>query len=90
MLKWIALILVGTVLCWGDTNPHSNTELSREKNGHPVVDEQSKEVKSFDALNTEDKIELENLLQRLEDLESSKDKTGEKDEQPKGNLSNNR
>lgn len=92
MLKWFALILVATVLCWGDTHSHSGT--GHDESGRPMekakpsrpVDERKieAETKEFDALTTKDKEELNKLIEELDSsVGISQSKTGEQNPEAK-------
>ncbi|MCX6103555.1 MAG: hypothetical protein NT000_09915 [Proteobacteria bacterium] len=66
MLKWFALLLVTTVLCWGDSN-HSNSK--NEIISRPVEDSRSIETKQNEAEDSLlDKKELTNLIEDLESV----------------------
>lgn len=81
MLKWLALILVTAVLCWGDTGSHSSSRHSEDspKTNRPVVEE-SLEAKDLDGLNENDKKQLDALIQELEGVgKVSNRKVGEQD-----------
>lgn len=66
MLKWIALLIVTTVLCWGDTGTHTGSRPSEEpKKGHPIVEE-TESSRSLDGLNEEDRKQLEAMIQELD------------------------
>ena len=81
MLKWFALILVATVLCWGDTHSHSGAShnessrtLEKVKPSRPVDERKiESETEEFDALSAKDKEELNRLIKELD----SQSKTGE-------------
>lgn len=67
MLKWIALLIVTTVLCWGDTGNHSSSQSTQEtpRKSHPVVEE-TDSARSLDGLNEEDRKQLEVMIQELD------------------------
>lgn len=66
MLKWFALLLVTTVLCWGDSN-HSNSK--NEIISRPVEDSPSRETKeNKDEESRGDKEELTKLFKELESV----------------------
>lgn len=93
MFKWFALILVASVLCWGDTNPvaggHEASEKNMEKALHPIDEGKTlKEQDAPDALTLEDKIELDKLLEELNELTPDQNQTGEKAEKSTSNSSN--
>ncbi len=68
MLKWFALLLVTTVLCWGDSN-HSNTK--NESTSRPVEDSPSTETKeNKDEESRADKEELTKLFKEFESVTS--------------------
>jgi len=90
MLRWFALILVATVLCWGDTHSHSGShnESSRAlENVKPSrsVDERKiePETEEFDALSAKDKEELNRLIEELDSAGKSQSKTGEQNPEAK-------
>jgi hypothetical protein len=89
MLKWFALILVATVLCWGDTHSHSGAghnesgrsmetaKPSRPVDGKKIETETETETGEFDALSAKDKEELTRLIEELDSARQSQSRTGE-------------
>ncbi|MSP19713.1 MAG: hypothetical protein EXR74_09100 [Bdellovibrionales bacterium] len=70
MLKWFALLLVSTVLCWGE-DKHSNSK--NENDSRPVVESQSIETKENkigyeDEDSQADKKDLTNLIKQLDSV----------------------
>jgi hypothetical protein len=79
MLKWLALILVTTVMCFGDTQSHSTSPTQREKSqsGRPMIENDSLE-KSDDLLTEEDRKELRALIEELDKVNKAEShKVGE-------------
>jgi len=91
MLKWFALILVATVLCWGDTHSHSGAShnessrtLEKVKPSRPVDERKiESETEEFDALSAKDKEELNRLIEELDSAGKSQSKTGEQNPEAK-------
>jgi hypothetical protein len=79
MLKWLALILVTSVLCWGESHSGRESEMGKVKSGRPVVETPAKLEQSGqeDALNDSDRKELEQLLRELDGIGAQSKNTGE-------------
>lgn len=83
MLKWLAFLLVTTVLCWGDTGVHSTDQHSQQKT-RPIVNESVKtqEISKVEELSDEDKKELSALIDELGKLESGSGRLVGEDSSP--------
>lgn len=78
MLKWLALMIVTTVLCFGTDGTHSNqTPSDKAKSGRPIVEERkpSAEGEVEDSLTASDKEELKKLIEELDTVSQSQNRT---------------
>lgn len=89
MLKWIALILVTSVLCWGIEGQHASGNKAKpeitdrvsgentKRPGRPVVKEQPQvrqELEMSDDISDSAKAELEELIDQLDQVTTSQGK----------------
>jgi len=79
MLKWVALILVASVLCWGDTVRHESqnsregvidrvTSEPSKRPSRPVVEEKQKTDDSIEPMSAEEQAQLGKLLEEFDSV----------------------
>ncbi|NBX69477.1 MAG: hypothetical protein EBR01_11000 [Proteobacteria bacterium] len=88
MLKWIALILVTSVLCWGDTARHSNKKDVKSEITDRIAEEQpSRPSRPVVKMNDDEigevgRAELEKLIENLDSASTTSGrKVGEQTEE---------
>lgn len=92
MLKWVALILVTSVLCWGDSAVHGSSKAAKgevtdrissepaRSKSRPIAEDPAK-TEVNEEIDAVGKAQLEELIEKMDTLTTSKsNKVGEQSE----------